>query len=321
MATYNSLTDRTDVQALINEVVLPDILQSLPQQSTVLRVARRLPDASTNVTRMILAATMPEAYFITGSTQTARDYGLKQTTEMSWTSKYLYIEELACIVPIPKNVLADTSYDIWGQIRPRIIESLGKKIDEAILYGTDAPATWPLDITASCAAAGNAIALGSVGTDLYDDLFATGGVVDKVEEDGYMVSGAIAPIAFKSKMRGIRSTTGEPIPAFGSQQLTDNSFYGVSIQYPTNGAIDKTKTWLIAGDWTQIVYSIRQDVTFELFDQGVIQDSNGAIVLNLMQQDSVALRVTMRLGWQVPNPINRLNPTEATRFPLATLIP
>jgi hypothetical protein len=40
-----------------------------------------------------------------------------------------------------------------------------------------------------------------------------------------------------------------------------------------------------------------------------------------MQQDMVALRATLRIGWQVPNPINRLNEVEATRYPFAALIP
>jgi len=35
----------------------------------------------------------------------------------------------------------------------------------------------------------------------------------------------------------------------------------------------------------------------------------------------VALRVTMRLGWEVPNPINSLQPDEAVRFPFAVILP
>jgi HK97 family phage major capsid protein len=288
-----------------------------------LRIARRLPDASTNVTRMPLLSTLPSAYFLTGSTQSDRDYGLKQTTKVEWTSKYLYIEELACIVPVPLAVINDTSYDLWGQILPLIISEMGKTIDQAVFYGTNAPATWPLDILASCAAAGNSVTLGGVG-DLYDDIANSGGVFDKVESDGYAVTSAVAPIEFRSKLRGMRSTTGEPIGSAVMYQMLDNSndrLYNVNVNYPKNGAMDKTKTWLFAGDWSQVVYSIRQDVEVKIFDSGVLQDSNGAITLNLMQQDSVALRVTMRLGWQGPNPINQLQPVEANRFPLAVLVP
>jgi len=41
----------------------------------------------------------------------------------------------------------------------------------------------------------------------------------------------------------------------------------------------------------------------------------------LAQQDMVALRAVMRLGWQVPNPINRIEEDADERYPFAALIP
>jgi hypothetical protein len=38
-----------------------------------------------------------------------------------------------------------------------------------------------------------------------------------------------------------------------------------------------------------------------------------------MQNDMVALRAVMRLGWEIPNPINALQPTAAVRCPFAIL--
>ena len=78
---------------------------------------------------------------------------------------------------------------------------------------------------------------------------------------------------------------------------------------------------MILGEWDKLVWSLRQDITYDIFDQAVIQDATGAIVYNLAQQDMVALRAVMRIGWQVPNPINRLQETEANRYPFAALIP
>src|SRR5699024_8123176 len=45
------------------------------------------------------------------------------------------------------------------------------------------------------------------------------------------------------------------------------------------------------------------------------------IVYNLAQDDMVALRVVMRLGWEIPNPINALQPDESIRFPFAVILP
>ena len=65
---------------------------------------------------------------------------------------------------------------------------------------------------------------------------------------------------------------------------------------------------------------IRQDLTMRLFTEGIIQDpATGNTMFNLMQQDMVALRVTMRLGYQVPNPIACANEDDATRYPFSVL--
>jgi len=50
----------------------------------------------------------------------------------------------------------------------------------------------------------------------------------------------------------------------------------------------------------------------------VISDADGKIIFNLAQQDMVALRVTMRLGFAVPNPVSYIKPREK-RYPFAVL--
>ena len=64
---------------------------------------------------------------------------------------------------------------------------------------------------------------------------------------------------------------------------------------------------------------VRQDMTWKLLDQAVIQDNTGAVIYNLAQQDMVAMRVVMRVGWQVANAINYQNSNSTTRYPAATL--
>jgi hypothetical protein len=78
---------------------------------------------------------------------------------------------------------------------------------------------------------------------------------------------------------------------------------------------------MFAGDWRQLVWCMRTDLTARLLDQAVIQDGSGDIILNLAQMDMVAMRFVMRLAWQVPNPINRINENDTTRFPFSVLLP
>ena len=43
------------------------------------------------------------------------------------------------------------------------------------------------------------------------------------------------------------------------------------------------------------------------------------LLTNLMQNDMVALRAVMRLGWEIPNPINSVQKDKAKRCPFAVL--
>lgn len=310
---YNSKIDRTGTEALIPEDASRDIIQGVPKYSAVMQLATKAPNMPTNQRRIPVLSTLPTAYFVNGDT------GLKQTSEQSWENKFFDAEELAVIIPIPEAVLDDANYDIWGEVKPRIMEAMGIAFDQAVLFGINAPASWPKDILASATAASNAVALGT-GKDLYDDLLGENGVISLVEQDGYMATGHISAMSMRGKYRGLRDTTGQPLFKPTMQSSTSYELDGAPIFFPENGSMLADKALQFSGNFKQIVYAMRQDITYKILTEAVIQDNTGAIVYNLAQQDMVALRAVMRLAWQVPNPINRLNPTE-TRYPIAVLTP
>jgi hypothetical protein len=167
-------------------------------------------------------------------------------------------------------------------------------------------------------AALNKVVLGT-GADMYDDLLGDDGVFAKVETDGYSVDGCIADLSMRGKLRGVRDANGQPIfnrdPALAGQYLLD----GAPIHFPRNGS-GSTTNLLIAGAWRQLVYSIREDASFEIFKEGVIQDAAGNIVYNLLQQHMYAMMLTIRLGFQMGNPVNRTNTDASTRYPFAVLV-
>lgn len=324
---YNSLIDRTDADALVPEDVSRDIIQGAIAQSAVLSLGRRLQNMPRGQTRMPVLSALPIAYFVTG------DSGLKQTTEQAWANKYLNAEEIAAIVPIPQAVLDDADYDIWGEVRPRLMEAFGAVIDAAVFWGTNKPAAWPTDILTAATAAGNSVDLSSgeaAGKDLYDLILGEDGVFAKVEADGFGVTGCAAHLSFKAKLRGLREKvwngtalvpSGQPLFMRSMQERTRYELDGAPLVFPENGAFDATKALMVAGEFRQLVYSFRQDITYTIADQAVITDNTNAVVYNLFQQDMVALRAVMRLAWQVPNPINRLQPNESNRYPFAVLVP
>ena len=138
---------------------------------------------------------------------------------------------------------------------------------------------------------------------------------------GTMVTGAIASMGMRAKLRGIKSTDGYPIFKTDMQSGTNYTLDGAPIQFPQNGSFDTSIAQLIVGDFSKAVYAIRQDITVKILDQGVIQDpTTKEIVYNLAQQDMIAIRVVFRMGWALPNPVTRMN-GDRTGIPFAFLEP
>jgi HK97 family phage major capsid protein len=220
------------------------------------------------------------------------------------------------------------------------VEALGVAIDQAVLYGTNIPASWSTNlgdmtsgvvtaragIVARCTAASHTISQAAY-TDLYEALLGeTGagadGLMMLLEADGFMATGMIAHTSVRGRLRNCRDSNGQPIFKSGpslSTAFATGEVDGVPILYPLNGSVVAGTSLIIAGAWNQLVYAMRKDISYEISTQAVIQDASGNIVYNLFQQNMVALKATMRLGFALPNPINRMNTTELTRCPFAVL--
>lgn len=312
----NNIIDRSALSGLIPEPVTQEIMQGAIAESAVLRMARRLPNMSSKTQAINVLDALPSAYFVNGeATVDGSTNAFKKITNMKWDKKKIYAEEIAVIVPIPEAVLADSNYDIWGEVRPRLNEAFGKVIDKAILFGTDKPATWREGVVDSAATAGNTVTATS---DVFADIMGENGLISKVELDGFNPNGAMAAVQMRGKLRGLKDTTGQPIFKTDMQGSTRYALDGMDMYFPMNGAFDTTKAQMIIGDWSQLVYAIRQDMTFKIFTEGVIQDpTSGDIVYNLMQNDMVALRAVMRLGWEVANPVSAYNEDLSNPFPFA----
>lgn len=309
-----NIINRERAEALIRDQITPAIMQDVPKQSAFMSMARRLPNMTSNQTRMRVTDVLPLAYFVNGDT------GYKQTSDMGWDNVFMTAAELAVIVPIPEAVLNDAEFDIMGEVTPRVTEAMHKKVDAATIFGIDRPAEWDADIITRARQAGNNVAVSNV-ADMYELILGEGGAFSKVEESGYDVTGAVGGLGLKAKLRGLRTTDGLPIFQATMQQAAQYTLAGIPLEFPKNGAFDNSIAQLIVGDFSQAVYAIRQDITVKILDQAVIQDpSTKEIVYNLAQQDMIALRVVMRLGWALPNPVSQLDPNR-TACPFAYIEP
>lgn len=311
-----NIIDRKALSGLIPEPVSREIMQGAIAESAVLRMGRRLPNMSSKTQTINVLDALPSAYFVDGeATDTGAGNAFKKTTKMAWDKKKLYAEEIAVIVPIPEAALDDADYDIWAEVKPRLYEAFGKVIDAAILFGTNKPTTWRDGVVPSALAAGNGV---PIGTSVFDDVMGESGLISKVELDGFNPNGVMAAIQMRGKLRGLKDTTGQPIFKSDMQGATRYGLDGMDMYFPMNGAFDPAQAQMIVGDWSQLIYAIRQDMTFKIFTEGVVQDpATKEIQYNLMQNDMVALRAVMRLGWEIANPVNAYNVDKVNPFPFS----
>jgi HK97 family phage major capsid protein len=319
---YNSIAVRATpgTGPLIPEDVQREIVQSIEEKSAALQLMPhvRMKRAQQRIPVM---SQLPTAYWITGASLDARDIGIKQTTTLAWDNVYLNAEEIAVIVPISKNLLADMDYDFWTQVRPKVTEAFGVALDEAIFFGVNAPTTFPPALVSGANSAGNLVVAGTSTVDYLDDI---NNAMATVEADGFDVTGFWARRQVKAKLRGLRDTTRGLLflpDTPPSASINTGALYGEKIVFSNAGlsgfATGAANYSMIGGQWDQSMLAIREDIDMEMFDTGVITDNGTPPIIqyNLLQQDMVALRVTARFAWAIPNPVNRQQPTKASRYP------
>jgi len=309
MAGYNSITGRTEVSdALLPDQIINEIIAEAPKASVVLARAKTARLSAKKAKQPVLA-TLPEAYWLDGDT------GLKQTTNVTWKGVTITAEELAVIAPIPNAVVDDANVPLWDQVKPLLTEAIGLKVDQAALFGVDKPASWPTAMVPGAIAAGNVVAEGT-GADLGVDVAQLG---EKIAKQGFGINGFASRPGLQWALVGLRNAQGTPLYTPSLSAGAPAGLYGYPLNEVQSGVWDATVATLLAADWSKFVVGIRQDITYDLFSEGVISDADGKVILNLMQQDSKALRVVFRVGFQVAIPVTRL--AGANGYPAGVITP
>jgi HK97 family phage major capsid protein len=312
---YANVEGRSATQALVPEEVANDMLGHVATQtSAVLAQFKKVPVMSGQSRFPILSA-LPFAYWVNGDT------GLRQTTEEQWSNKFLNIEEIAVMVPVPINVLDDVSddggFDLWSEVMPDCEIAIGRTLDAAVFFGTNAPSTFPTCIVTDAEARGFEFEEGSSTAEggVQNDLDET---IGQLEIAGFDPSGIVANRTLKGKLRRARSTIGERLTGV-NPEITE--YMGMGISYPMRGLFPTgaKRAEAFVGDYTEFAVGVRKDISVEFLKEAVIQNSAGEIVVNLAQQRMVAMMLTCRFGWQVSNRIRYDQTDETKRYPVGIL--
>lgn len=299
---------RADALALLARQDINEIIKPNTAESAVLASFRTIR-MTAGTARMPVLAALPTAGFVTDNNATDAS-GVKPTSKVSWSDKELVAEEIAVIVPVHENTLADSNFDIWAEIRPLVAQEFGRILDLAVLFGVNKPSTW-LDpaLIPGAIAAGNAVEEGT-GVDLAEDFneaFAF------VEADEFDVNAAFTGRFLRRELRGLRDADNAPIYLDALRSDGDTaSIYGQDLFYVGNRAWDKDVAVALVGDRSKVVIGIREDVQVKLLTEATV----GGI--NLAERDMVALRFKFRVAFATAYSTAG---GSATDYPFAVITP
>jgi HK97 family phage major capsid protein len=294
-----------DFSGVIPPEFSTQIIEEAVQASSVLRLAQLMP-MGTSISTLPIPSTLPTATWVSAAG------GRKGWTDLALTTKQLHAEEVAAVTAIPDQYLEDTSINLWGWVRPRIAEAIGAALDSAVLFGTNAPGTFP---AGGVNAAATAIAASAV-----DQVDTINNAMAAVEGQGLNVNGHAADLVVRSTLRGVRATTGELL--LGESQVgsaTVPTLYGVPIQYSSFTSVGGTNADFFTGDWNQLIIGVRQDIRYAMDPSAVIADATGKVLISGFQDNTTPLKVWARFGAVIIKPVTRRTPGGAVPFAKAAL--
>lgn len=298
---------RADALALLASQELNEIIKPEAAGSAALAAFRTVRMSAKTTTMPVLAA-LPTAGWVSESA-TAPE-GVKPTSKVSWTDKKLVAEEMAVIIPIHENTLADSEFDIWGEVRPLVSSEFGRILDAAVFFGTNKPATWTDPALVPGAIAAKNYVVDGTGIDLADDFNEAFGLV---EDDEFDVNVAFTGRFLRRRLRGLRDADNAPIYLDGLR--SDGgvaSIYGQDLRYLKNRGWDRDKAVALVGDSESVVLGIREDVQVKVLTEATV----GGI--NLAERDMVALRFKFRVAFATAYSLAAGSPDD---YPFAVITP
>jgi HK97 family phage major capsid protein len=294
---------RAEVSTLIEEEYSQTLLDAASAGSSAL-AAFRTVNMGTKTVNMPVLATLPEADWVAESA-TESD-GVKPTSQVTWGNKTLVAEEIAVIVPVHENVIDDATVDILNEITTLAGAAIGKKLDQAVFFGTDKPASWISDDLLAAAVAASQTFEVVDGDANEDDLWgAINQAAAAVAQAGYNPSDFIASLGLRYNLANVRDGNGQPI-------FRDDSFAGFTTTFNRNGAWDASSASAFIVDQSRVLIGVRQDITVKFLDQATV----GGI--NLAERDMVALRFKARYAYVLGNGVTSLG---TGKTPVAVVTP
>ena len=274
------------LQGFIPDSIASGIIADVTRGSAVMSLAKTVPLTTPEKTVPVMTSGAG-AYWVGEGEKI-------QTSTATWIYPKLVAKKLGVIIPVTKEALAFPTVDAFAEIRPTIAEAFAVAFDKAALFGAASPYGVGKSILERAVAAGNEFTKGSVvGQELGGDI---SDLMALVEASGYDVNAFAAPISLKSALRKAKDDNGNAV----FKDITANTpaeLYGNPLAYVRNGAWDDTKSKAFGGNFDYCLVGVLQNIDYRISEDATL--GSGETAINLFEQDMLALRATMHIGFLV----------------------
>ena len=216
------------------------------------------------------------------------------------------------------NDMLAAGYDVLRADIPKFAAQFGAAIDGAVIWGRRKPREWH-DIPSLWTRANNMGAVVSPTNGMFRDLFGQGGVRDKILLSGYQPTGFVGSPHVQSMLYDLRDNDDRPLFVDNIRDGFPYRLAGMPLSFANNGAWDYMRALMLMADFGNLVYSIREEMTWRTTQDASYPDpQNPGQTLSCATRNETMFIIHMRMGWQLRDPITQMSESPV---PFAFLAP
>lgn len=264
----------TNASISLPEEVSSEIIKNALAESAVMQLARQVVLPGHGMTIPVITGD-PEAYFVDEGTA-------KTNSDAQLATRHMKGRTIAIIEPFSNQFRRDNGA-LYDELVSRLPALLAQKFDDQVFHGD---AVTGFDTLKDAAAV-------SLDTDAWGGLVTCRETIEAA--DGELNGFALSNQGI-TRLLSEKDNNGRPLYVDGVAQGSFGNLLGVPVTKAKRAYKKDTKNVLgFAGDWTNALYGVVQDVTIDIADQATLTTSTGTI--NLFEQNMFAVRAEIEVGF------------------------